>query len=537
MNRDTGVSVILISCLALGGLGAVAGGCVDDVDRLHTKVGGSGGGFPVTDNDGGVDPTPEGDIAGFPSAQKCEACHAEIYKEWTTSMHSHAATSPVTVAQVNQVLGQEFKFEDDPDPQQFCNNCHGPIPTLITKQAGLPFEDARFSPAALNEGITCSTCHKYDVNEVPIIGYASDSEFQNNFNAGPFMFGPFADPLKSSFHESARSDLLADDDDSDRLCGSCHQVGIDLNKDGQLVVGEDFVLQNTFAEYLDYDSKGGAETCVSCHMPVRTGQAASVPGAPARQIRSHIFLGVDYPLDEVADGVDDLRPARERILSSAGQIDIENVDFAGGVLRSFDVTIENTGTGHNLPSGFAFMRQMWVEARVVDPTGARDFFTSGVLEDESNDLCDLNTLNDPSILTTEVIGCDSAEQEDDFLVNFQTKLVDKVEIVGGQVVATAGAREHWLQLLDGGAVTRVRPIDGKALAPLKPFEKRTFTYAVGATNVVRGSKIKVRLLFRNLPPYMVRKLGKDQPRDEVQLGPLIQHLQVTEMDSRETTLQ
>lgn len=545
MNRDTRFRVMLVSCLALGGLGALTSGCTEAPAPPSPNLGNPNnipsqpppptGPPPDTEQ-----PLADGaDIGGFPSATKCEGCHAEIYKEWTESMHSHAAKSPVAVAQTNQVVAQEFQFEDDPNPQQFCNNCHVPIQTLITGQANLPLVDARFSPTALNEGITCVTCHKYDVNEVPIIGYASDTEFQENFNAGPFMFGPFGDAIDNSFHQSAPSSLLADDDDSDQLCSSCHQVGIDLNNDGNLVVGEDFVLQNTFQEYLDYEALGGDETCVSCHMPARTGQAANVPGAPVRQIRSHIFQGVDYALDEVLEGVDNLKGVRESILRSAGQVDIENVVFAANVLQSFDVTLENTGTGHQLPSAFQFMRQMWVEAKVVDPTGQRDIFTSGVLEAPSNDLCDLNTIDDVSLLTSEVVGCDDDDQRDDFLVNLQTKLLDQVVLQNGQVLPADNAREHWLQLLTGGAVVRTRPIDGSQLAPLQPFEKRTYTYDIGAANVVAGSKIQVRLLYRNLPPYMLRKMGKDQPNgtNEVALSPLIRALQVTEIDSREVTLQ
>jgi hypothetical protein len=552
MNRITRFRATLVSCLALGGLVATTSGCSGDSDPPAAPAGPS----PAQTNPNQIPNTPippngpppdtasplgdGADIGGFPSATKCEACHAEIYKEWTTSMHSHAAKSPVTVAQTNQAVAQEFQFEDDPDPQQFCTNCHGPIPALLTGSANLPFQDAKFSQTTLNEGITCVTCHKYDVNEVPVIGYAADTDFQKNFNASNYMFGPFRDPMKNAFHESAPSSLLADDDDSDALCSSCHQVGVDLNKNGQLLVGEDFVLQNTFQEYLAYEDQGGEETCVSCHMPARTGQAANLPGAPIRQIRSHIFLGVDYGLDEVADGIDDLKPAREQLLRSAGQIDIVNVQFANNILQSFDVTIENTGTGHNLPSAFQFMRQMWVEARVVDPTGRSDLFSSGVLRDPSNDLCDLNTLNDDGLLSNILVGCDDVQQQDDQLLNFQTKLLDRVDIVNGQVLPAAGSREHHLQLLTGGAVARTRGgnPNGEVLAPLNPFETRQYTYDLGALAVVAGSKIEVRLLYRNLPPYMVRKIGKDQPAGEaVQIEPLIRHLQVTEIDSREFTLQ
>lgn len=536
--------VLWIPSLVLGCLGAVTSGCGSEEappplaanptnpDNVPSQPPPSEGPPPDTEV-----PLEDGaDIGGFPSAKKCEKCHQAIYDEWTASMHSHADTSPVTIAQLNQVVAQELIFESDPDPQQLCTNCHSPIPALITGSATLPFEDARYSKAALNEGITCATCHKYDVNKTPVIGYGATTEFQRNFNSGPFMFGPFGDPKDNGFHLSAKSSLLADDDDSDKLCFSCHEVGLDLNKDGDITVGEDFVLQNTVQEYLDYQARGGGGTCVSCHMPARTGQAADVPGAPVRQIRSHIFLGVDYPLDEVARGEDRLKSAREELMSHSAQIDIVNVDFADNVLHGFDVTIENTGGGHNFPTGFNFMRQAWLEVQVTDPTDRLAVFTSGVLKIESNDLCDLNTLDDNGILSTIVQGCDNEQDRDDFLVNLQTKLLDDVDIVNGQVLAAAGASEVWLQLLNGGAVTRTRPIDGKVLAPLKPFEKQSYSYPLGAITIVPGSKIKVRLLFRNLPPYMVRQIGNKQARDELQIAPLATSLQVTEVDKREVTL-
>jgi len=540
MNRDSKFRFMLASSLVLGALGAV--GCSSDAQPVPVAPPANPSNIPSTPPAPVPDdsaPLPDGaDIGGFPSATKCEGCHTDIYAEWKTSMHSHGATSVVTIAQTNQVLQQEFINEDDPDPQQFCTNCHGPIPALITGQATLPFADPRYSPTTLNEGITCVTCHKYDVNEVPIIGYASNSEFQENFNAGPFMFGPFGDAVDNSFHPSAQSSLLADDDDSDQLCFSCHQVGIDLNLDGDIIVGEDFVLQNLVEEYLDYEADGGDETCVSCHMPARTGQAANVTGAPVRQIRSHVFQATDYPLEEVVNGADPLKSLREEILRTAARINIDAVNFdaATNTLVDFDVSVENTGTGHNVPSAFTFMRQMWIEAQVFDPEEAFTVFDSGVLAVDSNDLCDLNTLNDNSGLSTKLVGCDDVLEQDDQLVNFQTKLVDDVDIIDGQVVEGANAREVWLQLLDGGAVNRVRPIDGQILNPIAPNEVRTFKYFVNAGADPNGT-VRVRLLYRNLPPYMLRQLGEDQPPNEVQILPLISNLQITEIDFDEVQIQ
>src|SRR5689334_22087742 len=126
MNRTTRFRVMLVSCLALSGLGATAGGCGGDSDAPPAAAAVPGPNdnnvpsTPIPDDGPPPDttaPLDDGaDIGGFPSATKCKSCHEQIYNEWTTSMHSHAAKSPVTVAQANHAFGQEYQFEDDPDP-------------------------------------------------------------------------------------------------------------------------------------------------------------------------------------------------------------------------------------------------------------------------------------------------------------------------------------------------------------------------------------------------------------------------------------
>jgi hypothetical protein len=49
---------------------------------------------------------------------------------------------------------------------------------------------------------------------------------------------------------------------------------------------------------------------------------------------------------------------------------------------------------------------------------------------------------------------------------------------------------------------------------------------------VRSGSFTARLLFRNLPPYWVRAMGKEQKPgliDGPQLGPLVANLQTVEM--------
>jgi hypothetical protein len=194
--------------------------------------------------------------------------------------------------------------------------------------------------------------------------------------------------------------------------------------------------------------------------------------------------------------------------------------------------------GHNLPSGFAFARQMWLEVRVTGE-GGRPLFTSGVLAKASDDLCDAGTLDEADNPARPfVVGCKASDRQ---LVSYQQKLVDRVEVerdrdgspkldARGETRAAAapGAKEAWLQHLTAGAVPRVRPSDGAVLAPIPPEETRRHGYKVPVGDARRVT-VTVRLLFRSLAPYMLRALATGQGAAEVPLGPLCENLQVVEM--------
>ena len=91
-----------------------------------------------------------------------------------------------------------------------------------------------------------------------------------------------------------------------------------------------------------------------------------------------------------------------------------------------EVSITSTGVGHNLPTGFAFVRQMWLEVKATDGSG-RVVLSSGVLKKGSHDLCDAATLDvDPPAMDKYVRGCGG--RSDPNLVNLQLKLVDKIDI-------------------------------------------------------------------------------------------------------------
>jgi hypothetical protein len=289
-------------------------------------------------------------------------------------------------------------------------------------------------------------------------------------------------------------------------------------------------------------------------MPVVPGLKSAADGAvapftvdytpPNRQVHDHGFVGVDYPLDTVAKR-DPQKAKRAALLASASTFSVDTQTVAGQNLV-LKLAIENR-TGHNLPTGFAFARQMWIELVVKD--GGSTIFQSGVLARNDDDLCDNGTFGETTNpLRGFVQGCTAVDTS---LVNIQTKLVDKIAVEadnfgqpkkdeGGDnvLIQSREGNETYLQFLTGGGVARTRPIDKTLVGPLRPLQRKTYNYAIPLPRNVRNGTWTARLLFRNLPPYWVRAMGKEQKpgtADGPQLTPLIANLQIVEMAKQSGT--
>jgi hypothetical protein len=463
------------------------------------------------------------DLPGFKGSKSCQGCHTAIYADWESSMHAHSITSPVMIAQANQVFAADLIQNQDPGAEQFCTSCHSPLSARVAQSGILPFtsNDPQVTNEALEGGIGCVTCHAY--NGTPADSRAVLTDFQNDFSVGQSYYGPFANPAPNGgVHQSSTTPLYASGVED--MCLGCHNTKKDRNGNGVFELGTDLFLQTTFDQYyIDYRSVGiGEQVCLDCHMPERTDvhQAADgFPGAPIRTVHDHKFAGVDYPLDEYAQGKDPQKFARRELLqgSIAGDppasLTVQNVNFDGSNL-SFDVEIVNVNGGHDLPTGFAFMRQMWLEVIVKDKNKI-PLATSGALQDPDHDLCDHDTLFDN--LGPNLQGCQN-NIPDGQLVNFQTKLVDFVTLQNGVLVQDpVKGHETWLQFQTGGAVARSRPADVAAglgqftLAPIKPFEQRSFHYTFSFPQQHQPITLSTKLLFRNLPPYFMRRLAQSAP--------------------------
>jgi hypothetical protein len=201
-------------------------------------------------------------------------------------------------------------------------------------------------------------------------------------------------------------------------------------------------------------------------MPAYRGPAAA--GRPDDQlVHRHWFTGVDVALtDDFPDGGN-----RERVralLEDSATLTLATPDTvpAGDTLVAV-VTVNNDRTGHSLPSGTSFSRQMWIE--IIATTAAADtIYVSGDL-DANQDLRDSNSELDPN--------------GDPDLVNYTSVLE------GGDDVTVFTATGIQNNLIPANAI-------------------RSSNYRIGVPAGAAGPvHVAVRLRFRAFPPYKARSLG------------------------------
>jgi hypothetical protein len=482
----------------------------------------------------------DGPLAVFKPSVECKECHTAIYTQWQDSMHAHALTSPLTVVQNNLDMRHSLVGAASPDPRRMCINCHGPVVAAVTDGDLLPLR----GPKQL-EGIECVACHQMNDAVAPGAGQSALT-YQEQLVRGDRYFGRLDGPVGNAYHRSSKSPLF---DAPEKLCATCHDVNGDRNGDHKIVKGVDLVLQQTFDEYREYQRTGGTGNCVTCHMPVVPGLKQAADGAvapftvdytpPNREVHDHGFVGVDYPLDTVAKR-DPQKAKRAALLQSAAAFSVETVSANANTVN-IRLAIDNH-TGHRLPTGFAFARQTWIELIVKDGSGST-IFTSGVLARSDDDLCDNGTFGEATNpLRRFVQGCREVDQQ---LVNLQTKLVDKIaveadafgqpkkdEVNENVLIQAHDGNETYIQFFTGGGVARTRPFDKQNMGTILVNQRKSFNYAIPLGRNVRGGSFSARLLFRNLPPYWVRAMGKEQKPgtiDGPQLTPLVLNLQTVEM--------
>lgn len=169
----------------------------------------------------------------YGSAKTCGACHEDIYRMWSRSLHAMSLSDPIFEAAYLQVLRAT-----DGKARQTCLRCHAPT-TRATRDFALE------NPVS-QEGVTCDFCHT-----ITAVNMKHPTE-PYTMVPGKAKAGPFRD-VTSPGHQTFRSRVH----ETSELCGACHQY----------VAPNGTALLSTYSEWkLSVYAMNGVQ-CQDCHMP------------------------------------------------------------------------------------------------------------------------------------------------------------------------------------------------------------------------------------------------------------------------------
>lgn len=287
----------------------------------------------------------------FRRPEECNFCHDSYLFEWRASRMAHTGANP-WVHDLFDGSGTDngdggFVYARDSvhaaaSPTSDCAACHQPLRWIANGPSALAPRDAR--TPEVDDGVACVVCHQIaDVDEAHLDtpGVRSDvvTLSRPSDPTVPVMYGVLGDvdvALVGQMRASYNPELRVE------LCAVCHQDANDPDDDGDHEEDGSVPASSTWAEWRASDyadpTSTSAATCVDCHMPAadRT-RACNLPlgyDRPAGQLRSHTVEGTSAAFLE-----------RALTLSLETALD--------GDALSVDVTVENTGAGHAVPTGIS----------------------------------------------------------------------------------------------------------------------------------------------------------------------------------------
>jgi len=368
----------------------------------------------------------------FMQSDTCERCHADIYKQWSGSMHRFSSFN-------NQWYRKSIEYMQEVNGVQsskWCAGCHDPA-MLFTGLFENPAVENLHRPEA-HAGLGCVMCHSMvkvkstmgqgDFGlEYPEINELATSENPLVRGLHDFFVRVNPEPHRRTFMKPFVRAQTAD------FCSTCHKVHLDMPVNNYRWI-------RGFNDYDNWQASGvsgqGARSfyypaqpqkCVDCHMPLVPSQDfGNVDG----MVHSHRFPGANTAVpfanqdqeqfkateDFLKDGqltvdIFAITPARE--LASGGEARPSDLmtSFAvgeeaelsvtpGGIPAApvtaplnrvgasvrrgdevlVDVVVRTRKVGHFFPGGTVDAFDVWVELQAIDEKG-QVIFWSGTVDD------------------------------------------------------------------------------------------------------------------------------------------------------------
>jgi tetratricopeptide (TPR) repeat protein len=231
----------------------------------------------------------------FMTSETCKTCHADIYKQWNSSMHHFSSFN-------NQWYRKSIEYMQDvvgTKPSKWCAGCHDHA-VFFNGKFDTPVKQIIHTPEA-QAGLACTSCHSIVQvkssmgNGAFVIEYPPLHDLATSQNwflrtAHDFLTRVNPAPHKKVFMKPFHRQ------DAPEMCSSCHKVHLDIPVNGY----------RWFRGFNDYDNwqasgvsgQGGRSfyypkepmRCTTCHMPL---VPSSDLGNVAGMIHSHRFAAAN----------------------------------------------------------------------------------------------------------------------------------------------------------------------------------------------------------------------------------------------------
>ena len=231
----------------------------------------------------------------FMQSKACERCHADIYKQWESSMHHFSSFN-------NQWYRKSIEYMQEVDgvrPSKWCAGCHDPA-LLFSGLMDTPIEQIVDRPEA-RAGLSCLMCHSIVkvkssmgqgdfVLEYPKLHALAASPNPLMRGLHDFMVRVNPEPHRRVFLKPFMRDQVPE------FCSGCHKVHLDVPLNNYRWI-------RGFNEYDNWQGSGisgqGARSfyypaspmmCADCHMPmVPSRDEGNIDG----YVHSHRFPGAN----------------------------------------------------------------------------------------------------------------------------------------------------------------------------------------------------------------------------------------------------
>jgi hypothetical protein len=274
----------------------------------------------------------------------CRGCHDQIAAQHLASLHEMSFTDPAFQAQYRKdLLPKAASDEHLMQEARECIACHEPITYATSGPKSLSLQE--IDPKM--NGVTCDICHS-------MTGYRGARPQNGNYIVEPSdrKLGPFKG--EGNWHH-----IYSELQTKSEICAVCHEA---INRHGLRI-------NATFTEWQEGVFARQGVQCQDCHMNVDGFLTGGKPRFASGKAAA-INLGAD-PIKSI--------PQRERLYThqfpgahSKTQIEgaitlaVEAIPQDDGQNHNLaiTVTVDNSRTGHSMPSGSAELRLLWMEVLV-----------------------------------------------------------------------------------------------------------------------------------------------------------------------------